>query len=85
MKFYRKKLGFSQAKLAEKAGAAANYIAFIEVGKSFPSLAMLEKIAGAFGVDALDLFKQGNLDKENLKRDKLATINTSVETIFQSY
>lgn len=56
MKFYRKKEGLSQAALAERAGTASNYIALIEVGKNFPSLPMLEKIASALNVDALDLF-----------------------------
>ncbi len=85
MKFYRKKLGFSQARLAEEAGTAANYIAFIEVGKSFPSLQMLEKIAQALGVDALELFNQGNLNKESLKKDILSTLNSSVESVFKLY
>ena len=61
MKRYRKKGGLSQAALAERAGTAANYIALIEVGKNFPSLQMLEKIAGALHVDALDLFDKNSL------------------------
>ncbi len=45
MKKHRKRMGLSQAALAERAGTAANYIALIEVGKNFPSLPMLEKMA----------------------------------------
>ena len=39
MKRYRKQMGLSQEKLAEKAGASANYIAMIEAGRYFPSAA----------------------------------------------
>ena len=61
MKFHRKRLGLSQAALAEKAETAPNYIALIEVGKSFPSLPMMEKIAAALQIDALDLFDKDGL------------------------
>lgn len=65
MKFYRKKEGLSQAALAEKAGTASNYIALIEVGKNFPSLQMLEKIANALNIDCLDLFDKNSLELIN--------------------
>ncbi|MDE6350556.1 MAG: helix-turn-helix domain-containing protein, partial [Treponemataceae bacterium] len=74
MKLHRRRLGLSQAALAEKAGTAPNYIALIEVGKSFPSLPMLEKIAAALQIDALDLFdKDGmiSIDKDTLRADVL--------------
>ena len=61
MKIYRKKEGLSQAALAEKSGSAPNYIALIEAGKKFPSLSMLEKIAAALNIDALDLFDKNSL------------------------
>ena len=70
MKLHRKRLGLSQAALAERAGTAPNYIALIEVGKNFPSLPMLEKIAAALEIDALDLFDKTGLitiDKKVLK------------------
>lgn len=85
MKIHRKRLGLSQAALAERAGTAPNYIALIEVGKNFPSLPMLEKIAAALEVDALDLFDKGGLisiDKESLKADVLHKISTAVEDTF---
>ena len=56
MKKYRKILGISQEKLAEKMGTAPNYIAMIEVGKKFPSAGMLERIAQALNVDTPELF-----------------------------
>jgi len=56
MKKYRKILGISQEKLAEKMNTAPNYIAMIEVGKKFPSAGMLERIAMALNVDTPELF-----------------------------
>jgi len=56
MKKYRKILGISQEKLAEKMNTAPNYIAMIEVGKKFPSAGMLERIALALNVDTPELF-----------------------------
>jgi transcriptional regulator with XRE-family HTH domain len=56
MKKYRKILGLSQEKLAEKMNTAPNYIAMIEVGKKFPSAGMLERIALALNVDTPELF-----------------------------
>jgi transcriptional regulator with XRE-family HTH domain len=56
MKEYRKILGLSQEKLAEKMNTAPNYIAMIEVGKKFPSAGMLERIALALNVDTPELF-----------------------------
>lgn len=82
MKLYRKKAGLSQAALAEKAGTAPNYIALIEVGKKFPSLTMLEKIASALNVDALDLFdKQGLslIDQEKLQERLINSISTVIK------
>ena len=56
IKAFRKEKGLTQAKLAEIAGTATHYIAMIEACKNFPSPDMIERIAGAFGKDALDLF-----------------------------
>ena len=56
MKLYRKKLGISQAKLAERAHITDNYIALIETGKRFPSVSMLERIAKVLQRDTIELF-----------------------------
>jgi transcriptional regulator with XRE-family HTH domain len=56
IKKYRSLRGFSQMKLAEKVETASNYIAMIETGRKFPSDRILEKIAGALGINAIDLF-----------------------------
>jgi len=85
MKFYRKKEGLSQAALAEKAGTAPNYIALIEVGKNFPSLQMLEKIAYALNIDALDLFDKNCLaliDSKTLQKKLISSLINVVNENF---
>jgi len=56
MKKQRKKLGLSQAKLAEKVNTAPTYIGVIEQGKKWPSDTMLTKIASALSIDTPQLF-----------------------------
>ena len=88
MKLHRKRLGLSQAALAERAGTAPNYIALIEVGKNFPSLPMLEKIAAALEIDALDLFDKTGLitiDKKSLENDIISKISTTIKDSFEKY
>ena len=78
MKYYRKILGISQAKLAEKAQITDNYIALVETGKRFPTVKMLEQIAKALERDTLELFsaKQDNLSRnKSLKTKILADID----------
>ena len=45
MKEFRKKEGLSQMKLAEHLNTSPTYIGEIEVGKKFPSMDMIERIA----------------------------------------
>jgi len=61
IKKYRKIRGFSQEKLAEKAGTSTTHIGMIEIGKKFPSVCMLEKIAEALGLDTPELFDTGKV------------------------
>jgi len=78
IKYYRKILGMSQAKLAEKANITDNYIALVETGKRFPSVKMLEQIAKALEKDTLELFspKQDTLSRNRaLKTNILADID----------
>ncbi|MDR2716853.1 MAG: helix-turn-helix transcriptional regulator [Treponema sp.] len=56
LKQSRTKLGLTQAKLAEKADASTQYVAMIELGRKFPSLDLLERLAAALEIDNLDLF-----------------------------
>ena len=56
MKENRRKHGFSQAKLAERAGLSTQYVAMIELGRKFPSPENIEQIACALDLDTPELF-----------------------------
>ena len=74
IKQHRRKLGISQAKLAEKASASTQYIAMIELEKKFPSPEMLERLALALEIDTLELFSPPPFPAENLKSLQNAVI-----------
>jgi len=68
MREKRSTLGLSQAKLAEKINTAPTYIAMIELGKKFPSVEMLERIASALLMDTTELFSVKPLPEDSLKK-----------------
>jgi transcriptional regulator with XRE-family HTH domain len=56
LKVNRRKCGFSQEKLAEKAEVSTHYIAILEIARSFPASDVLERIANALDVEIYELF-----------------------------
>jgi transcriptional regulator with XRE-family HTH domain len=68
LKQKRCELGITQAKLAEKADVSTQYIAMIEIGRKFPSLEMLERLAIALKIDILDFFSPPPFSAESLKK-----------------
>ena len=85
MKRYRKQMGLSQEKLAEKAGASANYIAMIEAGRYFPSLPMLKRVATALDIDSLDLFDKSGFEFQNLELLRSEILNNITLTVNESF
>jgi transcriptional regulator with XRE-family HTH domain len=86
MKAKRKELNISQAELAEKIGTSPNYISKIEAEKQFPSVQMIEQIAGALKIDSVDLFSLEKIqeNKFNEIEKKLRDeINKSLQLAFQ--
>jgi len=57
IKELRKAKRLSQDQLSEKINIDPKHLSRIEVGKSYPSLDTLEKIAQALGVEMKDLFE----------------------------
>ncbi|GHU05496.1 hypothetical protein FACS1894147_11720 [Spirochaetia bacterium] len=57
LKEYRKLRKISQLELAEECESAQTYISELEMGKKSPSLLMVERIASALGIEAVNLFK----------------------------
>ncbi len=58
MKRYRKDSKLSQMRLAERCDTSTSYIGEIEIGKKFPSVEMIQKIATALEVQPFQLFMQ---------------------------
>lgn len=72
MKSRRKALGLSQTDLAEKTGSAANYISKIEAERQFPSVEMIEKLAGALQMDTVELFSPADRQHSRVMLEKAA-------------
>jgi transcriptional regulator with XRE-family HTH domain len=68
MREQRRKLGLTQAKLAEKINTAPTYIAMIELEKKWPSDTMLSKIASALSIDTPQLFSADSYPEDSIKR-----------------
>jgi transcriptional regulator with XRE-family HTH domain len=64
----RRKCGFSQEKLAEKAGISTQYLAMIEIARKFPAADVLERIAGAMDIKVYELFLIDHSPKEELEQ-----------------
>jgi len=64
----RQKCGFSQAKLAEKAGVSIQYVAMIELSRQFPTPEMLERLAAALNVEAYELFNVPPSPESSMER-----------------
>jgi transcriptional regulator with XRE-family HTH domain len=75
MKLNRKKLGLSQAKLAELVEVSENYIALIETGRRFPSITVLELVATALKIDILELFSVKPIELSTKKAVKNAILS----------
>ena len=68
LKSYRAARGWSQAKLAEKAGISTQYIGMIETKIKFPSSDMLQKLATALKIDPAELF-YNEIDVETIRKN----------------
>lgn len=86
MKARRKQRNLSQADLAEKIGTSPNYISKIEAEKQFPSVQMIEQIAGALECDSVDLFSTEKIEEkriDSIRKDLLKNIDDLINASFQ--
>jgi transcriptional regulator with XRE-family HTH domain len=83
MKAYRNALGLSQAKLAEKVNTSTHYIGMIETKIKFPSPEMLDRIAGALGIDTIALFSKEIDLPETMKTYRKAALSDLKEVMGQ--
>ena len=80
----RLKRGLSQALLAEKAESSTQYIAMIELGRKFPSVKMMERLALALDIDNLDLFSPPPFPKGTLHELQKAVLTDLEKAIAKS-
>jgi len=64
----RRKCGFSQEKLAEKAGISTPFVAMIEVSRQFPTPDVMEKIAKALNIKTWQLFAVSPAPEDAMER-----------------
>ncbi len=69
IKEYRRQKKITQEQLAEKLDLDVGYISKLEVGRNFPTIGTLEKIAKALDVELYELFRYTNIKSEDFKDD----------------
>jgi len=74
MKENRKKCGFSQAKLAEKANVTTQYIAMIEVSRKFPTPEMLERLAKALEIETYQFFSVKAIPEDAMEQLRMSIV-----------
>lgn len=68
LKENRRKCGFSQEKLAEKAGVSTHYISMIEMARNFPKSEIIERLANALGIEVHELFLDSRSATDELEK-----------------
>ncbi len=74
IKFYRNKLGLTQAQLAEKLDVSAKYVSSIERGESNVSLNKLDKIAKTLNTDLASLISDCDSESSNFPLSDILTL-----------
>jgi len=85
LKENRRKLGFSQDKLAELAGISSQYLATVETCRKFPTPEVLERLAEALEIESHELFSHASTPRKELEKLRQDIINEVVKTIKQSF
>ncbi len=80
----RKRLGWTQEKLAEKAGISVPFMTQIELARKTASLEVIESIAKALNVSYERLFKDDISEDKNLSFNLHALENDLIELISDS-
>ena len=84
LKENRRKCGFSQEKLAEKAGISIHYLAMIETAHNFPKSEVIERLAHALEIEVHELFVVNCSPADELKKLHRAIISDIKQTIAES-
>ncbi|MCL2213791.1 MAG: helix-turn-helix transcriptional regulator [Treponema sp.] len=76
----RRKCGFSQEKLAEKAGISTQYLAMMEIARKFPTADVLERIAAVMSINVYELFIIDHSPREELELLRQDIVNEMKKT-----
>ena len=89
VKYYRSRLNLSQQELAEKCEVSTTYIGDIELGRKYPSLRTLIKVATVFDIPVhmllIDSENYRNQAVELFSRDLGKSISTVIEDMKNRY
>ena len=81
MKRLRKRLGLTQAALAEAAGLHVQYVSPVERRQRSPAMDTIDRIADALGVSAAELFSAG----EGRASSRTAEVTDQVEALLSAW
>ena len=79
MKETRKRLGYSQPKLAEMVDCSTSFVGEIEIGRKFYSGENLQKLADSLGLDPHQLFISDTKSKEFDKQKILGKLHKELK------
>lgn len=91
VKFFRYRLEYSQADLAEKADISITFLSNIERGLKFPKPEIITRIANGLGINVYELFKSDIVPEDNkkiinqLSKDVTKKINLTINEVFRQY
>jgi transcriptional regulator with XRE-family HTH domain len=86
LRYNRREKGLTQEKLAEMADMSLRYLAMLELGNSFPSGEMLEKLSKALDIQAFQLFYPSSTPEGamlHLEQSIIANIEKVVSTVLK--
>ncbi len=75
IKEVRKQRKITQEQLAEKLDLDVGYISKLEVGRNFPTIGTLEKIASVLGVELYELFQFTKVKNNDFKEEIVTIYN----------
>lgn len=82
--YYRKRLNWSQNRLADEAGLSPNYISHLEQGRKSPSFSTLCRLAHALGTEVYHLLlvpSSGTGDETSTDRVRSMVIEEVLEAV----
>ena len=84
LKRIRHECGFTQEKLAEKAGVSIHYISMIEISRNFPKSEIIERLANALNIEVYELFLTSRSHIDEMERQQQLIITAIKQTISES-